>query len=423
MTDAGPFTLLLAALAVGAAGFRGFVRREPWSAADDVTALRLSLILLVLLLVADRFGQLFSWPLVLLVSTALALDGVDGAVARRGAPTRAGAKFDERCDALLVLILSVALVPIWGWWCLLPGVMHYAFRATGKLRTRWQADLPPRLSRKVIAVLQGVLLTASASPLSDASHSPLGAAAPWFGIGCAAVAVGLLLLSFGRDIVYLERVGAEGGKVTAPVDGGSARDRAGTAETATTPSAGSLTPDSDALTPGAEQLLPDAVALVPSGGDAEFVSGEEDRTHLHRLRAAVDAVIVGASTVTADDPQLTVRACPGTNPLRVILDPRARIPRTSRVLQDASAPTLWLVQAGSAVPQLPPHVRVGYVAVDAHGHADPAEVLRVVREHVNGSILVEGGGTTVSAFFAAGLLDRLFLTTAPGSTEISPSRP
>ena len=61
-------------------------------------------------------------------------------------------------------------------------------------------------------------------------------------------------------------------------------------------------------------------------GDADYVTGEEDRCHLHRLRALADAVVVGAGTAVADDPQLTVRACAGANPVRVVLDPRGRVP-------------------------------------------------------------------------------------------------
>ena len=81
-------------------------------------------------------------------------------------------------------------------------------------------------------------------------------------------------------------------------------------------------------------------------GDADFVTGEEDRRHLHRLRALADAVVVGAGTAVSDDPQLTVRACAGTNPVRVVLDPRGRVPLERKVFTDGSAPTLWVVGAG-----------------------------------------------------------------------------
>lgn len=169
--------------------------------------------------------------------------------------------------------------------------------------------------------------------------------------------------------------------------------------------------------------------IAARSGDAEFVTGEEDREHLHRLRALVDAVVVGAGTVAADDPQLTVRAVPGENPVRVVLDPRARIPRTSRVLTDGQATTLWLVgptaasvlatdngvfRGGSGSPASEPGTSgVEILTLSDDGDADPGEVLALLHGRGLGRVLVEGGGRVVSSFFAAGVLDRLYLTTAP----------
>lgn len=147
-------------------------------------------------------------------------------------------------------------------------------------------------------------------------------------------------------------------------------------------------------------------------GDANFVTGPQDREHLHRLRALVDAVLVGAGTVTADDCLLTVRDIPGTHPTRVVLDPRARVPLASRVLTDPEAPTLWLVGASAPLPsRLSSHVEVVRLAGD--GDADPAQVVALLRGRGLGRLLVEGGGRVVSSFLAARVVDRLYLTTAP----------
>ena len=153
--------------------------------------------------------------------------------------------------------------------------------------------------------------------------------------------------------------------------------------------------------------------IAARGGDAEFVTGGEDREHLHRLRALVDAVVVGASTVVADDPRLTVRAVPGASPVRVVLDPHARIPRASRVLTEPDSPTLWCVAPEAVVPgELAPHVALVRLPRGEGGFA-PGAVLDALHGRGLTRALVEGGGRTVSAFLAAGLLDRLFLTTAP----------
>ena len=61
--------------------------------------------------------------------------------------------------------------------------------------------------------------------------------------------------------------------------------------------------------------------IATENGESRWITGEADLLHCHRMRTIADAVLVGARTVRADDPQLTVRRCAGDNPLRVIIDP------------------------------------------------------------------------------------------------------
>lgn len=149
--------------------------------------------------------------------------------------------------------------------------------------------------------------------------------------------------------------------------------------------------------------------IATRSGDGAGLSGTEDHEHLHRLRALVDAVVVGASTVAGDDPRLTVREVPGGHPTRVVLDPRARVPRTSRVLTDGEAPTLWFVGPDAEVPPTAPHVEV----VELPAPFEPSQVLALLRGRGLGRVLVEGGGHTVSTFLNDGCLDRLYVTTVP----------
>jgi GTP cyclohydrolase II len=146
-------------------------------------------------------------------------------------------------------------------------------------------------------------------------------------------------------------------------------------------------------------------------GDSQFVTGTEDRVRLHRMRALVDAVVIGANTVISDDCRLTVRDCPGDNPVRVLIDPRGRIPRDAKVLREEHAPTLWVVGPDAEVLDgMPSHVDV--VRLPRAGHADPGEVLALLAERGLTRVLVEGGGRLVSSFIAAGVVHRLYLTTA-----------
>jgi GTP cyclohydrolase II len=146
-------------------------------------------------------------------------------------------------------------------------------------------------------------------------------------------------------------------------------------------------------------------------GDAVFVTGEEDREHLHRLRALVDAVVVGAATAAADDSRLTVRAVPGPHPVRVVLDPRGRLPKDATLLHDGAAPTLWVVGPEAMVGAPAPHVEV--VRWPRPGPMEPAEVLALLRGRGLRRVLVEGGGRLVTSFVRAGVVERLYLTTAP----------
>ena len=163
--------------------------------------------------------------------------------------------------------------------------------------------------------------------------------------------------------------------------------------------------------------------IATANGHSHYVTGPESLLHLHRLRALVDAVVVGAGTVLADDPQLTVRHCPGPNPLRVVLDPLRKLPPHRRLFCDGQAPTLVLAAVPAAVPATAPapipvpaanraETALLSVADDGSGFA-PAEVLSLLAARGAHRILVEGGGITVSRFLAAGALDRLHVVVAP----------
>jgi diaminohydroxyphosphoribosylaminopyrimidine deaminase/5-amino-6-(5-phosphoribosylamino)uracil reductase len=149
-------------------------------------------------------------------------------------------------------------------------------------------------------------------------------------------------------------------------------------------------------------------------GDADYVTGEEDRVHLHRLRALADAVVVGAGTAVADDPRLTVRACAGTNPVRVVLDPHRRVPLRRRVFSDGAAPTLWVVGAGSERGQAAADVDgVDVLVLPDSAAFAPRRLVGELARRGLGRVLVEGGGLTVSRFLHERALHRLYVTVAP----------
>jgi phosphatidylglycerophosphate synthase len=168
--------------------------------ADWVTLARALLIAGVAGLIADSFSRpLAVTALVTLSSIALALDAVDGQVARRtGTATPLGARLDGEVDAFLILLLSIAVSRDYGSWVLIIGAARYALLLAGWVMPWLAAPLPPRYWGKVVAAVQGIVLTVAVSGVVDRRT------------GMIAVAAALLLLaeSFGRNVIWLYRTGA-----------------------------------------------------------------------------------------------------------------------------------------------------------------------------------------------------------------------
>ncbi|MFI0472705.1 RibD family protein [Halomonas sp. HMF6819] len=151
--------------------------------------------------------------------------------------------------------------------------------------------------------------------------------------------------------------------------------------------------------------------IATESGHSHYINGFESLVHLHRLRALADAVVVGAGTAVADDPQLTVRHVEGSHPVRVVLDPRGRAPATLGVLQSSEPPTLHVT--GPGVETLESRATQCVLALDDAGQFAPADVVALLHERGYQRILVEGGGITISKFIEAGAIDALHLMVAP----------
>lgn len=168
--------------------------------ADRITLTRAVLVCVVAALVADSFAGSFAGRvpvLVALATVALVLDAVDGQVARRtGTVSTFGARFDLETDAFLILVLSAYVAPLLGWWVLAIGLLRYLFVAAGRLLPWLRGTAPPRPWCKVVAAVQGIVLTIAAAGVLPAP------------VARAALLVALLLLveSFGREAWELHRI-------------------------------------------------------------------------------------------------------------------------------------------------------------------------------------------------------------------------
>ena len=149
--------------------------------------------------------------------------------------------------------------------------------------------------------------------------------------------------------------------------------------------------------------------IATATGESRWITGEAAREQGHRLRAAHDAVLVGVQTVLADDPQLTVRlpGRPVDQPLRVVLDSRLRTPPGAKL---AGEGTLILT---TAEPYAVGGALVERVDSDGDGRPTVEAVLKALKRHGVGSVLIEGGGQVAASFIAADAVDALEWFRAP----------
>lgn len=159
--------------------------------------------------------------------------------------------------------------------------------------------------------------------------------------------------------------------------------------------------------------------IATRAGDSKWITGERARAFVHRLRAQHAAILCGVGTVLADDPLLTARF-PGAprQPLRVILDPRLRIPEDSQLVKTAAEmPTL--VVAGAQAPPERARILQSYrvdilsVETDTNGDIPLRAVLEDLARREVVSVLVEGGGVTHASFLARRLAQRVYWFIAP----------
>jgi diaminohydroxyphosphoribosylaminopyrimidine deaminase / 5-amino-6-(5-phosphoribosylamino)uracil reductase len=151
--------------------------------------------------------------------------------------------------------------------------------------------------------------------------------------------------------------------------------------------------------------------IATESGHSKYINGPGGLVHLHRLRALMDAVIVGVGTAIADDPQLTVRRVAGPQPVRVVIDPKGRLCADARMFADNGVRRLLITAQGTCCAP-PPGVEV-VVLPETDGQIAPSAILAALADHGMRRILIEGGANTVSRFLVAGCLDRLHVMVAP----------
>lgn len=156
--------------------------------------------------------------------------------------------------------------------------------------------------------------------------------------------------------------------------------------------------------------------IATAQGESRWITGPESRRQVHLLRAAYDAVVVGAGTALADDPDLTVRleGYDGPQPARVVLDTRQRLSPGARLALTARDIPTYLVSSEPLRPELAAAgVRGVQIPRREAGRPEMAQVIEALASHGLRRLFVEGGGEVAASLLREGLADRLEWFRAP----------
>lgn len=154
--------------------------------------------------------------------------------------------------------------------------------------------------------------------------------------------------------------------------------------------------------------------IATASGESQWITGALARRAVHLMRARHDAVMVGAGTVRADDPALTVRGLGiDRQPVRVIVSRAMKLSPTSQLAQTAQQVPVWLCHGAEA--DVAAWVAQGAVSLPCAVHAgqvDPEAMLQVLADAGITRLFCEGGGMLAASLLGAGLVDDLVVMTA-----------
>ena len=159
-------------------------------------------------------------------------------------------------------------------------------------------------------------------------------------------------------------------------------------------------------------------------GHSQWISNEQSRAVVHRLRGRMDAILAGAATVEKDDPLLTARPAGPRTAMRLVVSRSARLPAESQLIRTScDVPTAVTFQQGHDAPDIPDDIEL--ISLPASGDGvDLEALLRELGRREMTNVLIEGGGELIGAFHDAGLIDELHVFIAPklvgGATATSP---
>ena len=157
--------------------------------------------------------------------------------------------------------------------------------------------------------------------------------------------------------------------------------------------------------------------IATAAGQSQWITNEASRYETHRLRDIYDGILVGINTALADNPSLTTRLkeYQGRNPVRIVVDSRARLPLTAKLVTDGAPRTIVAVteQAPAERVEALRSAGVEIIVAGSSNHVDMQSLMEQLGAMKISSVLVEGGGSVNFSLLQAGLVDRVYAFIAP----------
>jgi 2,5-diamino-6-(ribosylamino)-4(3H)-pyrimidinone 5'-phosphate reductase len=154
--------------------------------------------------------------------------------------------------------------------------------------------------------------------------------------------------------------------------------------------------------------------IATKTGDSKL-SSKKDLVRVHKLRANVDAILIGKRTMMIDNPSLTVKYAKGKNPIRIILDSKGVIKSNSKIIQTCKKiPTIIAVSEKIPEKNVIRLQKYGLEVIKCgKNKIDLKKLLQILVKRNIKKLLVEGGGATNWSFFKKKLVDEIIVTLTP----------
>jgi diaminohydroxyphosphoribosylaminopyrimidine deaminase / 5-amino-6-(5-phosphoribosylamino)uracil reductase len=155
-----------------------------------------------------------------------------------------------------------------------------------------------------------------------------------------------------------------------------------------------------------------------ASGSSQWISSQASRRFAHSLRSVNDAILVGAGTVTHDDPDLTVRLVKGKNPLRIVVDSLLRVPTSAKIFKNQNiAGTIIATTSRTNREKQAIYNDMGIEIIeideDRRRQVDIGKLLRELGKRNIASLLAEGGSEIITTLLRDALADRIIVIVAP----------